>query len=77
MRGYKSGDLVTIRTWASLENEYGTDESYGVGIIKLNIPVFQWETGVTAALDLTLESFVTLVGRSGSVIPYEALVPRG
>lgn len=76
MQGYKPGDLVTVRTWASLENEYGTDENYGVETIKLNTPVFQWETGVTAALNRTLESFITLVGRNGSIIPYEALVPR-
>lgn len=76
MRGYKPGDLVTVRTWASLENEYGTVECYGAEVIKLNIPVFKWETGVTATLNFTLESFVTLVGRGGSTIPYEALVPR-
>lgn len=63
MRGYKPGDLVTVRTWASLENEYGTVECYGAEVIKLNIPVFKWETGVTATLNFTLESFVTLVGR--------------
>lgn len=76
MQGYKPGDLVTVRTWKSLENEYGTDGYCGMETIKLNIPVFVWETGVTATLKLVFESGVTLVGRSGSAIPYEALVPR-